>query len=101
MNASLRQMGRVGLLAATVAAGGCAVYATPGDPAVGVSVVPPPVIIDPSPPVVVRPYPYYGYYGYRPGPRIYPRAPAPPRYVAPRNAPPPRYHAPPRYRPPR
>lgn len=94
MNASTRQLGLVGLLAATALAGGCAVYATPGDPAVGVSVVPPPVIVSPPPPVVVRPYPYYGYYGYRPAPRAYPRYPGPPRYAPPR-------HAPPRYYPPR
>lgn len=93
MNASFRQLGLVALLAGTAFAGGCAVYATPGDAAVGVSVVPPPVIIGPPPPVFVRPYPYYGYYGYRPAPRAYPRYPGPPRYVAPRQSAP-RYFAP-------
>ena len=91
MNARYRQLGLVTVLAGTVFAGGCAVYATPAD--VGVSVVPPPVIIGPPPPVVVRPYPYYGYYGYRPAPRVYPRYATPPRYPAPRFSAP-RYHAP-------
>lgn len=90
MNATYRQFGLVALLTGTVFAGGCAVYATPGD--VGVAVVPPPVVVGP-PPVVVRPYPYYGYYGYRPAPRAYPRYAPPPRYAAPRYSAP-RYSAP-------
>lgn len=92
MNASYRRLGLVGLFAATAIAGGCAVYATPAD--VGVAVVPPPVIVGPPPPVLVRPYPYYGYYGYRPAPRVVPRYPGPPRYVMPPRGPAPRYQAP-------
>lgn len=94
MNATLRHLSLAGLLTATLFAGGCAVYATPGD--VGVAVVPPPVVVGP-PPVYVRPYPYYGYYGYRPAPRMVPRYSGPPRYAAP----PPRGPAPPRYFAPR
>lgn len=74
MTPLLRRLGLVGLLTGAALAGGCAVYATPGD--VGVAVIPPPVVVAPAP-VLVRPYSYYGYYGYRPAPRIYPRYPGP------------------------
>ncbi len=49
------------VIGSTLFAGGCAVYATPGD--VGVAIAPPPVVI--GPPVVVRPWGGwgYGYYG--------------------------------------
>jgi hypothetical protein len=81
MKGTLRRIGTVSLLAAAALAGGCAVYATPAD--VGVAVAPPPVII--GPPVVVRPYGYWGgYYGYR----GYYRPP----YYPPRYGPPPRFY---------
>ena len=69
MNARFRRLALAGVLAATAVAGGCSIYATPGDVRVGVAL--PPVVVGP-PALVVRPYYGHGYgpYGYR-GPRGY------------------------------
>ena len=55
----IRQLSLVAAIGSTLLAGGCAVYATPGD--VGVAVVPPPVVVAP---LVVRPWGGWGYRGY-------------------------------------
>lgn len=54
-----RRLALAAVIASTAFAGGCAVYATPGD--VGIAVVPPPIVI--GPPLIVRPWGGWGYRG--------------------------------------
>ncbi len=56
-----RRFALAAVIGSTLFAGGCAVYATPGD--VGVAIVPPPVVI--APPILIRPWGWgsRGYYG--------------------------------------
>mgnify|MGYP000887930016 CR=1 FL=1 len=65
-------------VAATVVAGGCAVYSTP----TGEIITPAPVVVTTPPAVVVNPFGFYGHYHYH--------VPPPRHYRVPRHAP--RYH---------